>query len=153
MPKSKTPTKHQRNFVSRRITFLLAHLQVALKVAQRQHGLFNNQSYPPGRDLGCSNETTVLDSLFQQMAQAFLQCRSRSKEKTERRKQDAEASANSCFYFWYSRILIGCKLMPIQEQPQKKAGPMWSWMLEKKVDPVLRVVGGLSRGDFRKDLS
>ena len=24
-------------------------------------------------------------------------------------------------------------------QPQKKAGPMWSWMLERKVDAVLRV--------------
>ena len=26
-------------------------------------------------------------------------------------------------------------------QPQKKAGPMWSWMLERKVDPALRVGG------------
>ena len=26
-------------------------------------------------------------------------------------------------------------------QSQRKAGPMWSWMLERKVDPVMRVVG------------
>ena len=31
----------------------------------------------------------------------------------------------------------------IPAEPQRKAGPMWSWMLERKVDPVLRVVGGV----------